>query len=388
MFRLRKHLLFKLISACMGVFLSLVLLELFLRIGADFFAPAYHKNSASLGDKIIVFAGDSWTHGADADSGKSFFSLLEADNDFRKFSLVNVGYGGNNCFQVVNAIIGHRGRTDIVIVNFGVNNWHLMRVGEFINNAKNYLSEEEVNQLCKDLKFHYKWPWFMNLKIYRLYCYIVNSRPENDEITLRKMDDKLGSELFWRMLISFRETYQDYGAQYQALPRLLKEADGLTLDQKFYFTALHLGFASEGAEDALRKAGIFYPERLSVVPYDVYRDIGVTKKQLGDTRILFMKWSFKLLKEWALRNNATVFIQTYPDIKKENQGENSFDKLNELLKSFARDSGFKVIDQNANGIEWRKYRTCWHVNNEGHKLMKDNIKSYLLCNTNILRYEK
>ena len=362
--------------------------ELLLRISGDFFVPRHHKNNTSLGNKTVVFTGDSWTYGADADSGKSFFDLLANDNDLNKFSLINVGYGGNNCFQVVNAIINYAKTPDIVVVNFGINHWHLMGFREFIDNAKDYLLAQEFVQLCKELKVHAKLAWPMRLKLYKLYCYLLNSRPKNDEISLKIMDDKLGSELFWKMLISFREKYQDYDSEYQALPKLLQESASLSLDQKFYFVALHLGFASEGAEDVLRKVGIFYPEKLSIIPYDVYRNIGVTKKQLGDTRTLFMKWAFKLLKEWATRNNVRVFVQTYPDIKKENQGDNAFDKLNELIKSFARDNGFKIIDHNANGIDWVKYRTAWHVNNEGHKLMADNIKAYLLHNTNFFTDDK
>lgn len=377
MLSLKKHLPFKLFSTCLGLFLSLLLLELLLQIGG-FFAYKYRKNNIFSDDKIIVFAGDSWTYGADSEKGKSFFDLLEEDNDFKRFSLVNVGYGGNNGFQVVNAIINHRKIPEIIIVNMGINNWHLMGLNEFIYNAENYLSTQEIIQLRKDLKFYNRWIWLGRLKIYKLYHYFVNSSPKKDEISLKAMDNKLGTELFWKMLINFREKYQDYNSAYKALPKLLQEADGLSLDQKFYFVALHLGFASEGAEDVLRKAGIFHPERLSTIPYDIYRNIDITKKQLGDTRILFIKWAFKLLNKWALRNYVTVFVQTYPDIKKENQGDNAFNRLNELIEVFARNNGFKIIDHNANGIDWVKYRTAWHVNNEGHRLMKDIIKSNLL----------
>gem|GEM_PF-3580817 len=377
MFQIKKSLWFRLIAVCGGVFLSALLLELFLQISGCFFELQGHKNRTTPGERIMLFAGDSWTHGADADPGKSFFALLKEDNDFKKLSLINVGYGGSNCLQVANAIIGFGKHPEIVIVNFGVNSWHLMGVEEFISNAKEYLSPQDVSQLYDDLKLHGKWAWFMRLKIYRFYCYIASARKKTHEIDLEDMDHQLASPAFRALVADFRQTYQDYDAQYQGLPQFLKEAQELNLDQKFYFTALHLGFDSKGSEDALRKAGMFYPEKLNVFPYEVYRSIGVTKRRLDDPRALFLKWSFKLLKAWALRKHATIFVQTYPDIKKENQGENSFDKVNELLKSFARANGFKIIDQNAGGVEWKKYRTPWHVNDEGHKLMKDNIKFFL-----------
>jgi len=379
-----RRLFFKFFAICIGFFLSVLLIELFLRAGENILIVKKEKVSSQETDRLLIFGGDSWTYGADADPGKSFFVLLGNDNDFKKISLVNVGYGGNNCFQVVNAIINYGKIPNIVVANLGINNWHLMGINEFINKAKDYLSEQEVLQLCKDLNFHTKWNWLMRLKIYKLYCYIVNSKSKSDEISLKIMDKKLGSELFWKMLISFREKYQDYDAAYRALPKLLQGAKDLSLDQKFYFVALHLGFASEGAEGVLKRVGIFYPEKLRVFPYETYRNIGVTRKKLGDTLTLFMRWSFKLLKEWSLRNNVTVFIQTYPDIRKENQGDNTFDKINELIKSFARDNGFKVIDHNANGIDWVKYRTAWHVNNEGHRLMKEIIKSNLMQDSKFL----
>jgi len=46
------------------------------------------------------------------------------------------------------------------------------------------------------------------------------SKPWNSQCILKTMDSKLGSELFWKMLISSREKYQDYDTEYQALPEL------------------------------------------------------------------------------------------------------------------------------------------------------------------------
>ena len=91
-----------------------------------------------------------------------------------------------------------------------------------------------------------------------------------------------------------------------------------------------------------------------------------------------IKWSFKLLKAWSTKYNIVVFIQTYPDIKKDNLGKRAFAFLNETIKSYALLNNFRLIDQNTRGIEWKSYATKWHVTTEGHRFMKEEIKKQLL----------
>ncbi|MFA6384474.1 MAG: SGNH/GDSL hydrolase family protein, partial [Candidatus Omnitrophota bacterium] len=310
-------------AVILGVFLALLACEFTLRAAGCIAAGKQKSEASRKHDRLLIFGGDSWTRGADADPGKSFFNLLAADEDLKKISMVNVGYGGNNCFQAVNAIIRYGKIPDVVVINMGINHWHNMGLGEFMANAANYLSDSELIQLSRDMKYYSERTWLSRLRVYKLYCYLVNARTKKAPVSLEMMDRALGSDLFWSLLSSFREQYQDYDSEFRALPKLLRETEGFNLDQKFYFVALHMGFASDGAEKVLKEAGIFHPEKLRIFPYDVYRAIGVTGKQYGDTRRTFMRWSLTLLRKWAVKNNVVVYFQTYPDIKKENQGEYS-----------------------------------------------------------------
>lgn len=382
----KKAFLFKLTSVCIGLFLSLLLLELSLRVGNKIIIKKTKNNSQALG-RLIIFSGDSWTYGYEADSGKGFFDLLKADDDFKQISFVNLGYGGNNSLQVVNAVVNYGRIPDIVIVNMGINDWRLMEFEEFISTAEDYFSAKENVQLRQDFKFYNQWSWFRHLRIYKLYCYLLGVK--QNKINMKFFYDRLGSKLFWDLDKKFSEEYpDDFNERLKALPKALKEAEGLSLDQKFFFTNVIAGFYTRESEEILRKADLFYPEKLSVISYDIYRKIGVQEKQLGDTRILFLKWAFKLLKKWSIKNNVTVFVQTYPEISNESLGNNVYTSINKLIKAFAGENGFKVIDHNANGVDWVKYRTPWHVKNEGHRLMKDIIKFHLLRDKRLIKYEK
>lgn len=374
-----QKIIFKTFAIFLGLFLALLLLELSLRVAGGILITKGKKDNSMKRGELIIFSGDSWTFGCDVKEGESFYDLLKKDNDFKKFSLVNVAYGGNNPFQIVSAIIKYRGIPVIIIVNMGINNWHLMGFEEFVKIAEDYFSANEIIQLRKNFKLDNQWSWIRSFKIYKLFLYIAGAKKNKDTVDLKMFENCLGSKLLWDVQKKFTEKYSDdFNGRLKALPIVLKETRELSLDQKFYLTSLNLGFHTRESEEVLRKADLFYPEKLSVISYDVYRKIGIQKKQLGDTRILFMKWAFKLLKKWAMRNNVTVFVQTYPDIKNTSLGDNSYVNINKLIKAFVWNNGFKVIDHNINSIDWVKYRTSWHVNNDGHRLMKDIIKSNLM----------
>ena len=77
---------------------------------------------------------------------------------------------------------------------------------------------------------------------------------------------KLGSKLFFRMRHDFSNKFRDYDEMCKIMPLFLKDSKNLSLDQKFYFAALMLTFDTRKMEKILTGAGIFYPDKLRVVP--------------------------------------------------------------------------------------------------------------------------
>lgn len=363
----------------LGIFFCLLLVELTLRIGNIFVSQ---KSDLPITQgKLILFSGDSWSAGADASRGKGYFDLLKADPQLNDFCLVNAGYGSNNYFQIVNSIVNYKQIPSIVVINGGINAWHLIGLEQFISNADNYFTTEEIKALCKDFKFNCKQiHYYQKLKVYKLFVYLANlwhsTKEHKSNIDIKKLDRYLTDKKFWPIFIAFRERYQDLDTLYKVMPDFLKSNQELSLDQKFYFVALNVGFNVEKMEDTLKKAGLFYPQKLKIFLFDVYSKLDASK--VGISPEAMFRWSFELLKRWSKRHKVQVIVQTYPDIKKEGLGEHSFAKVNVLIKLYAKINGFAVIDYNSASIDWKEYRTCWHVNNEGHALMKEVIKKYLL----------
>lgn len=367
----------RLAAILIGLSLSFLLIESALRMSSVI--PPFYKKQKDLlpvDRRMFLFAGDSWTQGADADKRKGFFDLLKKDDEFKDFSLVNVGYGSNNSFQIVSSIINSEKIPSIIIVNMGINSWHLIGLEKFFDIAKDYFLPSEARRFSDDFKIHDQKAWLTKLKTYKLYCYLVNSKAKKERVDMKILNKKLGSGFFWKTLREFKEKYYSTDELYEALPGFLRNVDGLHLDEKVYFCGKCLGFNTERMEQVLKKADLFYPEKLSVISWDTYERLD-SRRQLGDTEERFIKWSFMLLKKWSDRNDVTVFIQTYPDIER-GQQDNPFERVNKKVKLYASANDFKIIDHNASGVSWEEYRTCWHVNSEGHEIMKSSIKKELL----------
>jgi len=364
-----------------------LLLELSLIVGNVLFIGNNNQTEHLLKKDIILCAGDSWAQGSDALKGESFFSLLEKDPYLKRFSLVNLGYGSNNYFQAVNSIINYKKAPRAVIIIAGINAWHLIGLEEFIDVAKDYLTITEVKQLSKDLKVNYEWAWVKKFRIYKLYCYLLNRNRKPDDINIGTFDNNIATEYFWRELVNFREQYPDIEGRRNALVCFIKDNLKLNLDQKFYFTALELGFDSENMELLLKKSGIFFPEDLKIIPYQKYKQLDVNKGGFVNLNGLIIKWSLKVLSTWAKKNNVIVFVQNYPDIMK-GLNDNSFEDTNSNLKLNVQLNNLEFIDHNSTMIDWGKYRTCWHVNSQGHRLMKDNIKFCFFRNNKLIPYDK
>lgn len=369
----------KLLLSIFSIFLVLIFLELSLWIGGAFINKP--KKDVSQSDKkVILFAGDSWCQGSDADPGKDFFDLLREDKEFKDDSFVNLGYGANNPFQVVNSVISYKNIPGIAVIIMGTSTWHLMGFEKFVNIAKDYFLLEDVKNLYEDFKLgklERQFLYLTKLKMYKLYQYLIGGIHSREEIDMKILDQKLRTGSFSQVQIRFREKYYDRDERIKRLPSFLHNCKELSLDQNFFFTIQEVGLDTQRAEEVLTKAGIFYPDKLTVVPYSVYKRLDrldVSKKRIINRESCFMKWSFKLLKLWSEKNNVTIYVQTYPDIRNK-EGENSpFYRINKEIKHYAAMHNFKLIDHNKGAVDWSRYRTCWHVNNEGHRIMKDLIK--------------
>jgi len=372
----------KFFNIFIGLFLSFVIIESGLRIGEFVYASKKRPDYKFESDKMILFIGDSWTAGSDADPGASFYDLLRKDKDFKDFEFLNLAYGGNNCFQVVNSLLEYEKIPPIVIVNMGFNAWHLMGASRFLDLSREFLSKTEINELSGKLKVENKYKWTANLKLYKLFRYLTYKEPLRGNINLKTLSDALGSQIFFKLMADFREIYPDQDAMYEALPYFLSQNQSLTLDQKFFFSAWQLGFDTEKMEYALRKAGLFYPDKLKVFDYEVYKKLDIKKMGFQDMRGVSMEYSFMVLSRWSKKNKAKVFIQTYPDIEKRLVTKDLFSNINKQIKLYALKYGFKLIDHNVYNIDWKKYRTCWHVNNQGHLYMKNIIKKNI-CKSSV-----
>ncbi|HCE98748.1 MAG TPA: hypothetical protein DER10_09660 [Elusimicrobia bacterium] len=366
------------VAVMLGLIVALFLIELLLRIGGLFPLPA---NTRALADSnaSIVFSGDSWTDGAEADKGKGFFDILKKDPIFKDYPMSNLGYGSNNGFQIVGNIMDRDAVPRIAVINMGVNSWHLIGIEKFIDLAYGYLSNAEIAGFRGEFKCLFRPKWFHHLKLYRLYSYLAASfKIKKLPVDFKTLDDKIGSHLVYSTMIEFWNTGpkdKGYEIRCEALSVFLKKNKSLSLDQKFYFAGLNAGFKTEAVEAVLKKAGLFFPEKLSIVPYSVYQELNDHDAGFKDSHEALIKWSFLVLSRWAVRHKVVVFIQTYPDIKKENMGEYDFSRINILLGAYARRHGFHIIDHNCGGIDWRLYRTLWHINNQGHAYMAENIKA-------------
>lgn len=365
---------FKIISIAAGILISLLILEIALRSAGFFLIPRNNHNNETGYSQAIVFSGDSWTTGCDASAGKGFFALLSLDEDLQGLPIINYGYGSNNLFQVVNSIIGRNDLPKAVIINGGINSWHLIGLKEFILNSQNYLNPDEIKELRGDFRYNFESSFLNNLKIYKLYCYLL--RKNETSYDIKSLDERIASAFFWDTYISFREQYQNHALMMKALPQFIKEDKLLNLDQKFYFTAMLTEFDTGRMEAVLKEGEIFYPARLKIVSYEVYKRMDMNSPKLANTNELIIKWSLKVLSIWSRKYNVAVFVQTYPDIRKESLGNNSFEKVNDRIRVHSKMNGLEIIEHNNGGIDWTKYKTCWHVNDEGHRLMAEIIKPY------------
>jgi len=372
----------KFFNIFIGLFLSFVILESGLRIGEFVYASKKRPDYKFESDKTILFIGDSWTAGSDADPGASFYDLLRKDKDFKDFEFLNLAYGGNNCFQVMNSLLEYEKIPHIVIVNMGFNAWHLMGASRFVDLSREYLSEKEINELSRKLKVENKYKWVANLKLYKLFRYLTYREPLLGNIDLKMLSDALGSQIFFKLMTDFREIYPDQDAMYEALPYFLNQNQSLSLDQKFFFSAWQLGFDTEKMEHVLKKAGLFYPDKLKAFDYEIYKQLDIKKMGFQDMRGVSMEYSFMVLSRWSKKNNVKVFIQTYPDIEKRLITKDLFSNINKQIRFYTLKYDFKLIDHNIYSIDWKKYRTCWHVNNRGHLYMKNIIKKSI-CKSSI-----
>ena len=373
-----KSLLFRMIAVFIGLLLALLILEVTLQVCGLFLTGDGVPQDVAERDKtLLLFSGDSWTAGCDAEPGNSFFELLKKDKSLEHYSLVNLGYPSSNYFQIVEKVINYGKVPGTVVLNGGVNSWHLLGLEKFAKTAEAYLSRGELETFRKRFKMKGGIKKYMKrLKLYKVCCYL--SSQEEAEIDLEALDRKFESEVFFDHFYRFHDTYQSWDAMLQALPVFLKDIKELTLDQKFYFVAYCTGFDAEKMEEVLKKMDAFYPEKLTLVPYETYKEIHDIRREAGDVRSDIIEWSLTVLSRWAAEKSVRVIIQTYPDIKREGMGKYDFPKINELIKCHALRNGLEVIDHNIQGIEWPKLRTSWHVGTIGHHEMKRNILNHLV----------
>ena len=174
--QIAKSILFRFLSVCIGVILFLSLLEFSFRVAGIFLKTTPPSYAPVVKERLIIFSGDSWTAGRDANRGQGFFDLLKKDDSFKDFSLVNLGRSAHNPFQIVNSVIDYKQIPRIVVLDIGVNDWHLMGLKEFLDHARAYFSAKDIAELCKDFKINTQLTWFKELKIYKLYYYLINRR--------------------------------------------------------------------------------------------------------------------------------------------------------------------------------------------------------------------
>ncbi len=381
---------FPLFSVLLGTVLALMVLELLLLAGHHLIVGKQTtqnnskvKTHSPNQSRTIIFSGDSWTYGSDALPNEGFFHQLSRDPEYERYTLLNLGHPSYNYFQIINKIVELERIPKLVIITGGTNSWHLLGLNSFITHAKIYLSAEEFRQFNTDFKEE-KEQWYTRLRTYKLFLYLLRSsdtqvtKQARIEFDQQEMDAQLGSNEFWRALDKFRIQYPDYQLRKMHIGTFLQNYSAFTLDQKFYFAIVHCGLKPQDIEPSMKKAGLFYPEKLTVIPYEAYEELYMAAKSLKNEvskNLIF--WSLRVLKNWAAQHGVVVFIQTYPEIIPSNSQSQWFINLNEIIKRNTHANGFWLINHNLANIEWQKVATPFHVNTLGHTYMKNKIHEVL-----------
>ncbi|MCK9474438.1 MAG: hypothetical protein M0R46_00830 [Candidatus Muirbacterium halophilum] len=137
------------------IFLSIIFLEIFLRVFGLFyktsiFIPEEYKNK-----KIIVCAGDSFTYGVGVPRGFDYPSVLEKKLNNIDIKVINIGEPGANTAIVKNKIeeLFYKVKPEMVIIMAGVNNsWNFRDVNIENNFFIQYFSDFKIFRLWRFIK--------------------------------------------------------------------------------------------------------------------------------------------------------------------------------------------------------------------------------------------